>query len=232
MNFGVIVFPGSNGDHDALHALREVLGQPTRAIWHRETSLDGIDCVVVPGGFAYGDYLRAGAIARFSPIMAAVEAFAAAGKPVLGICNGFQVLTEAQLLPGSLLRNAELEFRSQWVHVRVERTDTPFTGGLTVGETLRLPIAHGEGNYFVTPEELATLEANNQIVFRYCDVHGVLTDDTNFNGSLNHIAGVCNARRNVVGLMPHPERAAEAILGGADGRRILESVLAVTGVPV
>jgi len=142
MNFGVIVFPGSNGDHDALHALGEVLGQPTRAIWHRETSLDGIDCVVVPGGFAYGDYLRAGAIARFSPIMAAVEAFAAAGKPVLGICNGFQVLTEAQLLPGSLLRNAELEFRSQWVHVRVEQTDTPFTGGLTVGEVLRLPIAH------------------------------------------------------------------------------------------
>ncbi len=232
MNFGVIVFPGSNGDHDALHALGEVLEQPTRAIWHRETSLDGIDCVVVPGGFAYGDYLRAGAIARFSPIMAAVEAFAAAGKPVLGICNGFQVLTEAQLLPGSLLRNAELEFRSQWVHVRVERTDTPFTGGLTAGEVLRLPIAHGEGNYFVTPEELATLEANNQIVFRYCDARGVLTDDTNFNGSLNHIAGVCNARRNVVGLMPHPERAAEAILGGADGRRILESVLAVTGVPV
>jgi phosphoribosylformylglycinamidine synthase I len=232
MNFGVIVFPGSNGDHDALHAFGEVLGQPTRAIWHRETSLDGIDCVVVPGGFAYGDYLRAGAIARFSPIMAAVEKFAAAGKPVLGICNGFQVLTEAQLLPGSLLRNAELEFRSQWVHVRVERTDTPFTAGLTAGEVLRLPIAHGEGSYFVTPEELASLEANGQIVFRYCDARGELTADTNFNGSLNHIAGVCNARRNVVGLMPHPERAAEAILGGADGLRILESALAVTGAPV
>jgi len=232
MNFGVIVFPGSNGDHDALHALGAVLGQPTRAIWHRETSLDDIDCVVVPGGFAYGDYLRAGAIARFSPIMAAVEAFAAAGKPVLGICNGFQVLTEAQLLPGSLLRNAKLEFRSQWVHVRVERTDTPFTAGLTAGEILRLPIAHGEGNYFVTPEELATLEANGQIVFRYCDASGALTDDTNFNGSLNHIAGVCNARRNVVGLMPHPERGAEAILGGADGRRILESALVVTGARV
>jgi len=232
MNFGVIVFPGSNGDHDALHALGEVLGQPTRAIWHRETTLDDIDCVVVPGGFAYGDYLRAGAIARFSPIMAAVERFAAAGKPILGICNGFQVLTEAQLLPGSLLRNAELEFRSQWVHVRVERTDTPFTAGLTAGETLRLPIAHGEGNYFVTPEELASLEAQGQIVFRYCDPSGALTDDTNFNGSLNYIAGVCNARRNVVGLMPHPERGAEAILGGTDGRRILEAVLAVTGAPV
>jgi phosphoribosylformylglycinamidine synthase len=232
MNFGVIVFPGSNGDRDALHALGDVLGQPTRAIWHRETSLDGIDCVVVPGGFAYGDYLRAGAIARFSPIMAAVEEFAAAGKPVLGICNGFQVLTEAQLLPGSLLRNAELEFRSQWVHVRVERTDTPFTAGLTAGEVLRLPIAHGEGNYFVTPQELASLESNGQIVFRYCDARGELTADTNFNGSLNHIAGVCNARRNVVGLMPHPERGAEAILGGADGLRILESALAVTGAPV
>lgn len=232
MNFGVIVFPGSNGDHDALHALGAVLGQPTRAIWHRETALDGIDCVVVPGGFAYGDYLRAGAIARFSPIMAAVERFAAAGKPVLGICNGFQVLTEAQLLPGSLLRNAELEFRSQWVHVRVERTDTPFTGGLAAGEVLRLPIAHGEGSFFAAPDELASLEAHGQIVFRYCDPTGALTPDTNFNGSLNHIAGVCNARRNVVGLMPHPERGAEAILGGTDGRRILESALAVTGVPV
>ena len=232
MNFGVIVFPGSNGDHDALHALGAVLGQPTRAIWHRETALDDIDCVIVPGGFAYGDYLRAGAIARFSPIMAAVEDFAAAGKPVLGICNGFQVLTEAQLLPGSLLRNAEVEFRSQWVHVRVERTDTPFTAGLTAGEILRLPIAHGEGNYFVTPGELAALEAGGQIVFRYCDARGELTADTNFNGSLDHIAGVCNARRNVVGLMPHPERAAEAILGGADGRRILEAALAVTGALV
>ncbi len=232
MNFGVIVFPGSNGDHDALHAIGEVLGQPVRAIWHRETSLDGIECVIVPGGFAYGDYLRAGAIARFSPIMGAVERFAREGGPVLGICNGFQVLTEAQLLPGSLLRNAELEFRSQWVHVRTERIDTPFTSGLAVGDVLRLPIAHGEGSYFAAPEELARIEANGQVVFRYCDPTGAVTPATNFNGSLNDIAGVCNEQRNVVGLMPHPERGAEAILGGDDGRRILESALSVAGVRV
>ncbi len=232
MNFGVIVFPGSNGDHDALHAIGEVLGQPVRAIWHRETSLDGIECVIVPGGFAYGDYLRAGAIARFSPIMGAVERFAREGGLVLGICNGFQVLTEAQLLPGSLLRNAELEFRSQWVHVRTERIDTPFTSGLAVGDVLRLPIAHGEGSYFAAPEELARIEANGQVVFRYCDPTGAVTPATNFNGSLNDIAGVCNEQRNVVGLMPHPERGAEAILGGDDGRRILESALSVAGVRV
>ncbi len=232
MNFGVIVFPGSNGDHDALHAIGEVLGQPVRAIWHRETSLDGIECVIVPGGFAYGDYLRAGAIARFSPIMGAVERFAREGGLVLGICNGFQVLTEAQLLPGSLLRNAELEFRSQWVHVRTERIDTPFTSGLAVGDVLRLPIAHGEGSYFAAPEELARIEANGQVVFRYCDPIGAVTPATNFNGSLNDIAGVCNEQRNVVGLMPHPERGAEAILGGDDGRRILESALSVAGVRV
>jgi phosphoribosylformylglycinamidine synthase I len=232
MRFGVIVFPGSNGDHDALHALGDVLGQPVRAIWHRETSLDNIDCVVVPGGFAYGDYLRAGAIARFSPIMAAVERFAREGGPVLGICNGFQVLTEAKLLPGSLLRNANLEFRSQWVTVRVEQTDTPFTAGLERGDVLRLPVAHGEGRYFASPEELARIEAEGQVIFRYCDVGGEQTEAANFNGSLNNIAGVCNDRRNVVGLMPHPERGAEGVLGGDDGRRILESVLAVAGVRV
>ncbi len=232
MNFGVIVFPGSNGDHDALHALGAVLGQPTRAIWHRETSLDGIDCVVVPGGFAYGDYLRAGAIARFSPIMGAVERFAREGKPVLAICNGFQVLTEAKLLPGSLLRNAELEFRSQWVHVRVEQADTPFTSGLQEGEVLQLPVAHGEGRFFASPDELSRLEARGQIVFRYCDAAGETNARSNFNGSLNHIAGVCNERRNVVGLMPHPERGAESLLGGDDGRRVLESALAVTGARV
>ena len=230
MNFGVIVFPGSNGDHDALHAIGDVLGQPVRAIWHRETSLDGIDCVIVPGGFAYGDYLRAGAIARFSPIMAAVERFASEGRPVLGICNGFQVLTEANLLPGSLLRNANLEFRSQWVTVRVEQTDTPFTSGLATGDVLRLPVAHGEGRYFASPEELARIEAEGQVIFRYCDAGGEQTEAANFNGSLNNIAGVCNDRRNVVGLMPHPERGAERILGGDDGRRVLESVLGVIGV--
>ena len=232
MNFGVVVFPGSNGDHDALHAIGEVLGQPVRAIWHRETSLAGIECVVLPGGFAYGDYLRAGAIARFSPIMAAVERFAREGGPVLGICNGFQVLAEAKLLPGTLLRNANLEFRSQWVHTRVERTDTPFTNGLDVGEVLNLAVAHGEGRYFAAPDELARIEANGQVIFRYCDAAGALTEAANYNGSLNSIAGVCNERRNVVGLMPHPERSAEAIVGSADGRRILEAVLAVAGVRV
>ena len=232
MNFGVIVFPGSNGDHDALHAIGGVLGQPVRAVWHRETSLDGIDCVVLPGGFAYGDYLRAGAIARFSPIMAAVERFAQEGGPVLGICNGFQVLAEANLVPGTLLRNANLEFRSQWVHTRVERTDTPFTSGLETGEVLKLAVAHGEGRFFAEPEELARIEANGQVIFRYCDPSGELTEAANYNGALNNIAGVCNERRNVVGLMPHPERSAEAIIGSADGRRILEAVLAVAGVRV
>ena len=232
MNFGVIVFPGSNGDHDALHAIGEVLGQPVRAVWHRETSLDGIDCVVLPGGFAYGDYLRAGAIARFSPIMAAVERLAQEGGPVLGICNGFQVLAEANLVPGTLLRNANLEFRSQWVYTRVERTDTPFTNGLSVGEVLKLAVAHGEGRYFAEPDELARIEANGQVIFRYCDPSGELTEAANYNGSLNNIAGVCNERRNVVALMPHPERSAEAIVGSADGLKILEAVLAVTGARV
>lgn len=232
MNFGVIVFPGSNGDHDSLYAIGEVLKQPVRAVWHRETSLDGIDCVVMPGGFAYGDYLRAGAIARFSPIMAAVERFAQDGGLVIGFCNGFQVLAEAKLVPGTLLRNANLEFRSQWVHTRVERTDTPFTQGLRSGEVLKLAVAHGEGRYFAEPDELARIEANGQVVFRYCDEQGELTDEANYNGSLNNIAGVCNERRNVVALMPHPERSAEAIVGSADGLKILEAVLAVSGARV
>lgn len=229
MNFGVIVFPGSNGDHDALHAIGEVLGQPVRAVWHRETSLAGIDCVVLPGGFAHGDYLRAGAIARFSPIMSEVERFARAGGPVLGICNGFQVLTEAGLLPGALLLNANLEFRCQWSHIRAERTDTPFTASLRDGQVLSLPVAHGQGRYFASPEELARIEANGQVVFRYCDLAGDVCEAANHNGSLNGIAGVCNERRNVVGLMPHPERGAEALLGGADGRLLFESVLATAG---
>ena len=227
MNFGVVVFPGSNGDHDCLHAIGEVLRQPVRAVWHRETALDGIDCVVLPGGFAYGDYLRAGAIARFSPIMGAVEHFARDGGPVLGICNGFQVLTEAGLLPGALLRNANLEFRCQWQHVRVERADTPFSAGLAAGQVLRLPVAHGEGRFFASPEELARLEAAGQVVFRYCDAEGKITAEANHNGSLGAIAGICNERRNVVGLMPHPERAAESLLGGDDGLLLFESALAI-----
>jgi len=227
MNFGVVVFPGSNGDHDCLHAIGEVLRRPVRAVWHRETGLDGIDCVVIPGGFAYGDYLRAGAIARFSPIMGAVERFARAGGPVLGICNGFQVLTEAGLLPGALLRNANLEFRCQWQHIRVERADTPFSAGLAPGQVLRLPVAHGEGRFFASPQELARLEAAGQIVFRYCDAEGQITAEANHNGSLGAIAGICNERRNVVGLMPHPERAVESILGGDEGLLLFESALAV-----
>lgn len=225
MNFGVVTFPGSNGDHDCLHTIGELLGQPVRAIWHRETALDDIDCVVLPGGFSYGDYLRAGAIARFSPIVAAVEQFARAGGPVLGICNGFQVLTEAGLLPGVLLRNANLEFRCQWTHIRVERTATPFTGELTRGQVLRLPVAHGEGRYFAPPDQLARLEANGQVVFRYCDADGTVTEAANHNGSVDAIAGVCNERGNVVGLMPHPERGAEELLGGTDGRLLFASVL-------
>ena len=230
MNFGVIVFPGSNGDHDALHAIGEVLGQPVRAIWHRESDLGDVDCVVLPGGFAYGDYLRAGAIARFSPIMAEVERFARAGGPVLGICNGFQVLTEAGLLPGALLPNANLEFRCQWLQVCTERTDTPFTSGLEQGQILRLLVAHGQGRYFAAPDELTRLEANGQVIFRYSDARGELTAEANHNGSSNAIAGVCNERRNVVGLMPHPERSAEAILGGDDGRMLFESVLPAMSV--
>jgi phosphoribosylformylglycinamidine synthase len=230
MRFGVIVFPGSNGDHDCLYALGESLGQPVRAIWHRETALGDVDCVVLPGGFAYGDYLRAGAIARFSPIMAEVERFARAGGPVLGICNGFLVLNEAGLLPGALLGNANLEFRCQWTHVRAERADTPFTGALAAGQVLRLPVAHGQGRYFAAPAELARLEAGGQVIFRYCDERGAVHEDANYNGSANAIAGVCNERRNVVGLMPHPERATEAILGGADGRLLFESVLSALSV--
>lgn len=225
MNFGVIVFPGSNGDHDCLHTIGELIGQPVRAVWHRETALDGIECVVLPGGFSYGDYLRAGAIARFSPIMSAVARFARDGGPVLGICNGFQILTEAGLLPGVLLRNANLEFRCQWTHIRAERTDTPFTGDLELGQVLRLPVAHGEGRYFAPPDQLARLEANGQVVFRYCNATGSVNEASNHNGSVDAIAGVCNERRNVVGLMPHPERGAEELLGGGDGRLLFTSAL-------
>ena len=231
VRIGVVIFPGSNRDIDAVNAVSVAGAEPVR-LWHEQASLDGVDAVILPGGFAYGDYLRAGAIARFSPIMATVERFAQEGGPVLGICNGFQVLAEAKLVPGTLLRNANLEFRSQWVHTRVERTDTPFTNSLETGEVLKLAVAHGEGRFFAEPGELARIEANGQVIFRYCDPAGELTADANYNGALNNIAGVCNERRNVVGLMPHPERSAEAIIGSADGRRILEAVLAVAGVRV
>ncbi len=226
MKFAVIVFPGSNCDHDASHAVKHVLGQDAEFVWHKETSLKGADAVILPGGFSYGDYLRTGAIARFSPVMTAVKAFAASGGPLLGICNGFQVLTETGLLPGALLRNCDLRFHCEHVHVRVEGTNTPFTLRATAGQVLSLPIAHGEGNYFADPETIALLESTGRVVFRYCDAEGRVTDAANPNGSVNNIAGICSEGRNIVGLMPHPERACESPLGSADGLVLLESIVA------
>jgi phosphoribosylformylglycinamidine synthase I len=226
MKFAVIVFPGSNGDHDAYHAAKHVLGQDADFVWHKESDLHGADVVVLPGGFSHGDYLRTGAIARFSPIMTVVKGFAAAGGPVLGICNGFQILLEAGLLPGAMLRNRGLKFRCEHVHIRVEQTDTPFTLACRPQQTLRVPIAHGEGNYFTTPEELRNLEQNRQIVFRYVNASGMATDEANPNGSIESIAGICSQQRNVVGLMPHPERACELSVGSADGLVMFESVVA------
>ncbi|MEE2638286.1 MAG: phosphoribosylformylglycinamidine synthase subunit PurQ [Acidobacteriota bacterium] len=224
--FAVIEFPGSNCDHDAYYAVKHVLGQRAEFVWHKDTDLRGADVVVLPGGFSYGDYLRTGAIAKFSPVMSQVRAFADAGGPVIGICNGFQVLLEAGLLEGALLRNRRLKFLCRHVHVRVEQVDTPFTGEAMGGQILKLPIAHGEGNYYAAPETVSTLEANHQVVFRYCAAAGERSDTANPNGSINAIAGVCNRRRNVVGLMPHPERACESALGSEDGRVILESAVA------
>jgi phosphoribosylformylglycinamidine synthase I len=225
MKFAIVVFPGSNCDHDAYHAAKHVLGHDAEFVWHKETSLRGADVVVLPGGFSHGDYLRTGAIARFSPVMDAVRAFAGTGGPVLGICNGFQVLLEAGLLPGAMLRNAGLKFRCEHVFLRVEQTDTPFTSLCTQGQVLRIPIAHGEGNYFADPHVLAALDANRQVVFRYATATGEVTPDANPNGSIHNIAGICNEGRNVVGLMPHPERACEPALGSRDGLVMFESVV-------
>lgn len=226
MKFAVVVFPGSNCDHDAYHAAKHVLGQEAEFIWHKETSLKGADVVILPGGFSYGDYLRTGAIAQFSPVMNEVKAFAAAGGPVLGICNGFQVLCETRLLPGALLRNQDLKFHCEYVCVRVEQTNTPFTTRAARGQVLNLPIAHGEGNYFADAETLSMLEATGRVVFRYCDSSGQITDEGNPNGSLHSIAGICSEQRNVVGLMPHPERACESPLGSKDGLVLFDSVIA------
>jgi phosphoribosylformylglycinamidine synthase I len=225
VKFAVVVFPGSNCDHDAYYAVNDVLGQDAELVWHKDTSLGGADAVILPGGFAHGDYLRTGAIARFSPIMQAVNAFAAGGGPVLGICNGFQVLLEADLLPGAMLRNRSIQFRCEHVYVNVEQTDTPFTLAASRGQTLKIPIAHGEGNYYAEPEVIAKLEANRQVIFRYATADGQVTDDANPNGSVNNIAGICYATRNVVGLMPHPERACELSVGSADGLVLLESAV-------
>ena len=226
MKFAVVVFPGSNCDHDAYHAAKHVLGQDAEFVWHKETSLNGADVVILPGGFSHGDYLRTGAIARFSPVMESVSAFAGAGGPVLGICNGFQVLLEAGLLPGAMLRNADLKFHCEHVTIRVEAIDTPFTQLCRQAQVLRIPIAHGEGNYFASPDVLAQLEEQRRIVFRYVNAAGEPTSDANPNGSARNIAGICSERRNVVGLMPHPERACEKTLGSADGLVLFESVVA------
>ena len=226
MNFVVLQFPASNCDQDAIHALRDVLGQSARYVWHKETSLGDADAVIVPGGFSYGDYLRCGAIARFSPVMQAVKQFADHGGLVLGICNGFQVLTEAGLLPGALVRNRDLQFHCEHIFLKTVTPDSPFTNKIPSGKWLKIPIAHGEGCYFADEETLAKLKANNQILWQYCDASGNLTDTANPNGSLLNIAGVCNERRNVAGLMPHPERASEPLLGSDDGKWILESLIA------
>jgi len=225
MKIGVVVFPGSNCDHDTYHVLKHVCGQEARFVWHKDSDLGGLDAVVLPGGFSYGDYLRTGAIARFSPVMQAVTEFARRGGPVLGICNGFQILQEAGLLPGAMLRNSGVKFLSQPVSIRVERDDTVATSSLPRGTVLTMPIAHGEGNFYLPAEELDRLEGEGQVVFRYSDVAGRLTPEANPNGSARSIAGVCNPARNVVGLMPHPERASEPELGSADGRRIFESLI-------
>jgi len=219
------VFPGSNCDEDAFHAAKDVFAQDAEYLWHKDTDLKGADVLVLPGGFAHGDYLRTGAMARFSPIMREVKRFAERGGPVIGICNGFQILLEAGLLPGAMLRNRGLKYRCEQVHLRVERTDTPFTCAAKTGQVLRIPIGHGEGNYFAPPDTIKALEDRHQIILRYTNPEGRVEDDWNPNGSVNAIASVCNERRNVVGMMPHPERACEPLLGGTDGRIIFESVV-------
>lgn len=222
---GVISFPGSNGDHDALSALEHDLGIQVRRVDYRETDLSELDAVVLPGGFSYGDALRCGAIARFSPVMEPLRAFAEAGKPVLGICNGFQILCEAHLLPGALLRNQTLKFHCFWTTIRIEQSATPWTSALNVGEVLELPIAHGEGAYYIGERGLADVERNGQVVARYSTGGGDILDSANRNGSVANIAAVCNERRNVVGIMPHPERATNGLTGGSDGLRLLGGIL-------
>lgn len=224
MKFGVIVFPGSNCDHDAYHVVSKHVGQPVDFIWHKETDLRGYDALLIPGGFSYGDYLRAGALASFSPVMKAIKEFAASGGFVFGICNGFQILCETGLLPGVLMRNENLHFVCKYVNIRTETVETPFTNQLEPGAVLSLPIAHAEGNYVCDAETLNSLEENSQIVFRYCDEFGELTEGSNPNGALSNIAGICNLERNVLGMMPHPERACEDLLGSVDGRDIFLSL--------
>ena len=222
---GVIVFPGSNCDHDTYHVLKHVLGQEARFVWHKEPDLGDLDAVILPGGFSYGDYLRTGAIARFSPVMGAVKEFASRGGLVMGICNGFQILCEAGLLPGALLRNRNLKFICDHVNIRVEATDTPFTNRCQRNQVLSVPIAHGDGNYFCDDQTLSELQRENRILFRYSDASGRLTAEANPNGSLDNIAGIINAEGNVLGMMPHPERCSEAVLGNDEGKLIFLSML-------
>lgn len=224
MKFGVVMFPGSNCDHDTYHVISKVIGQPVDFLWHRQNTVADCDAVILPGGFSYGDYLRTGAIARFSPVMAAVKEFASRGGLVMGICNGFQILCEAGLLPGALLRNKDLRFICDHVNIRVEATDTPYTNRCQRGQVLSVPIAHGDGNYFCDAETLAELQRENRIIFRYSAANGNLAADANPNGSLDNIAGICNRERNVLGMMPHPERASEQLLGSSDGRIIFYSL--------
>jgi len=225
MKFGVIIFPGSNCDHDAFWVVSKVAKQPVTFLWHDSADLQGCDAIIVPGGFAYGDYLRTGAIAKFSPVMESVKKFAADGGLVLGICNGFQILCEAGLLPGALMRNAGLKYVCKPVHVRVETTNTPYTQGLTKGEVLEIPIGHMEGNYFCDERTLAELKDQDRIVWRYVTPAGEIAPEANPNGSLENIAGICNAGRNVLGMMPHPERAAEPELGMTDGAKVFHSLV-------
>lgn len=226
MKFGVVTFPGSNCDYDAYAATRHVLGEKVEFLWHQSTDLCGCDVVILPGGFSYGDYLRSGAIAKFSPIMEKVIAFAHSGGLVMGICNGFQVLTECGLLPGALMRNAHLRFSCKYVHIRVEQNTLPYTRACNDGEVLKIPIAHGEGNFYHFDGEIQKLEDAGQVLFRYCDSDGQVVSEANPNGSVAGIAGICNKEGNVLGMMPHPERAVENILGSSDGLRIFESLRA------
>lgn len=221
---GVLVFPGSNCDHDAYHAMGKVMGANTKFLWHKDTDLSGIDLLIVPGGFSYGDYLRSGAIARFSPVMQSVVEYAESGRPVMGICNGFQILLEANLLPGAMLHNEKLRFVCKNVHIRVEHTQSIYTRNLRKNQVLKIPVSHGEGNYFIDDDGLKELHDNSQVLFRYCDENGSLTPGANFNGSVDSIAGIVNKQGNVLGMMPHPERAMEAVLGNTDGKQLFDSL--------
>lgn len=225
MRFGILVFPGTWSDTDCHHAVSSVLQQEAEYVWHQQESLSGYDCVILPGGFSFGDYLRPGAMARLSPVMNALGRFAASGGLVIGICNGFQILCEAGLLPGALLRNQHLEYRCQWTHLRTERVDSPFTHRCRAGQVLNVPVSHGEGNYYADPATLAELESEGRVLLRYCDPSGAVTDEANPNGSASNIAGITNPAGNVLGMMPHPERCCEPILGGTDGNLIFQSII-------